>query len=118
MDAATLKKVPDNLNRGGDYRPSAGTTGDRVGSLAQGTTGSGPAPTAAPNSGKKLDQGYLLAASHNRSNGQNSLYGGSPDFDEDDAPLSSKGLASPGGSDGGVYPLASPSYKVFKPRAI
>lgn len=104
-EAGKLVKVPDNLNRGGDYRPSAGNTGDRVGSIASGTAGSGPAPVAAPNSGKELSPADLLAQSHNRSNGQNSLYGGNADFDEDDQPLTAKGTASPGGDSGGAYPL-------------
>jgi hypothetical protein len=92
MDAASLKKVTSNLSLGTNALPSAGGTS---GVISRGTVGSGPMPTPAINSGKKLDSA-LLAASHNRSNGQGRLYDGFADFDEDDQPLSTAGNGSKG----------------------
>lgn len=93
MDAARLVKVPDSISRGINALPSAGSTS---GVLVHGTAGAGPTPTAAPNSGRKLDNS-LLAPSNKISNGQGRQYDGSPDNDEDDRPLKSSGNGSTGG---------------------
>lgn len=52
MEAATLKTVTSNLHQGVDARPAANVT-----------AGAGPAPVAAPNSGRKLDSSLLTASS-------------------------------------------------------
>lgn len=83
MEASTMKTVADVPNKGGDFRPSAGRVN---GWVANSEVGSGPAPTAAPNSGTKLDAG-MTAASQMVSNGQGSMYDGAPDSDTDDKPL-------------------------------
>lgn len=92
MEAAKLVKVPDSISRGVNALPSAGCT-DKV--IPCGTVGSGPAPTPAINSGKKLDNS-LLGPSNRVSNGQGRLYKGSPDNDGDDKALDSKGNGSEG----------------------
>lgn len=59
MEAASLQHVPDSINKGASYLPSAGSSGKIPG----GTVGSGPAPTPAPNSGTKLDSSLTAASS-------------------------------------------------------
>lgn len=71
MEAATLVKVPDNIDRGVNALPAASST--PVSGCAKGNTDVGPAPTAAINSGKSLDSS-LLSASNQVSNGQNKMY--------------------------------------------
>lgn len=93
MDAAQLKKVTSNLNLGTNALPASGPSD----CLPHGTAGAGPTPTAAPNSGRKLDSSSLLAASHSISNGQGRQYDGSADNDEDDTPLKTAGNGSTGG---------------------
>lgn len=85
MDASTLKPVADVTTKGGDYRPSAGRMN---GWITNNEVGSGPAPTPAPNSGRKLDTG-MTQASQAVSNGQGSMYDGSPDNDSDELPMKS-----------------------------
>lgn len=87
-EAATLKPVPDSKDKGASFLPSAG---ELTGWIAKGTVPAGPAPTAAINSGKKLDSS-LLAADNRISNGQGREYDGSPDNDEDDATLEASRL--------------------------
>lgn len=58
MEAASLKKVTSNLSLGVNGLPAAGDTSK---SISSGTVGAGPAPTAAINSGRKLDGGPLTA---------------------------------------------------------
>lgn len=83
MDASTMNTVADVTSKGGDFRPSAGRVN---GWIANSEVGSGPAPTAAPNSGTKLDVG-MTAASQMVNNGQGSMYDGAPDNDTDDKSL-------------------------------
>lgn len=77
MEAAKLVKVTDSKDKGVNALPSAGSY---TGWIAKGTVGSGPAPTPAINSGKKLDSS-ILAASHNNNDASTSRY---PDNDGND----------------------------------
>jgi len=94
MEAARLKPVEDRIDRGINGLPSAGTCEQgKSGSLCgipKGTVGAGPAPVPAINSGKELPVS-LLGPSQNVSNGAGKLYGGQPDNDADDVPLSVMG---------------------------
>jgi hypothetical protein len=92
MEAAKLVKVSDSIDRGINGLPSGG---DSAGKIAKGTVGAGPTPAPAINSGKKLDSS-LLGPSNRVSNGQGSLYKGSPDNDEDDKALTTSGNGSTG----------------------
>lgn len=83
MEASNLKTVTDSTTKGGSFLPSAGRVN---GWIANNEVGSGPAPTAAPQSGTKLDTG-MTAASQAVSNGQGSQYDGAPDNDNDDKAL-------------------------------
>ena len=93
MDAASLKKVTSNLSQGTNALPS------------ENIAGAGPMPTAAPNSGRKLDNS-LLGPSTDISNGQGRQYDGAPDHDEDEATLKTSGNGSMGGD---FNPKADPS---------
>jgi len=85
MDAASLKQVTSNLSLGTNALPS------------ENIAGAGPMPTAAPNSGRKLDNS-MLGPSNQINNGQGRQYDGAPDHDEDDQALRTSGNGSRGGS--------------------
>lgn len=57
MDAASLVKVPDSVGKGINALPAAGPSG----TLAAGTVGAGPQPTAAQNSGTKPNGDLTVA---------------------------------------------------------
>ncbi len=107
MDAATLTPVPDRIDRGASYLPSAGgpsavasaspaAVKSACSEIPSGDKGFGwDAPTAAINSGKDLPK-EMLGPSNKISNGQGKQYDGQPDNDEDDVVLEAKELASAG----------------------
>jgi len=112
MEAAHLKPVEDRIDRGINGLPTAGSveTGKAV-NYPGGSVIGIPAPLSAatPAPEKAINSGYanvvdgrvtpalstdMLSPSQKISNGQGKLYGGQPDNDEDDVPLSVEGTGT------------------------